>query len=203
MSLNKIIQLYKSKRIKGIVRKIINKFYSEEYLYKANIIDKYSYKNNEFSLQELNLEILNEMIYIYPNEIDMCKYNILKKRLSNHTESTYIVFEEKEICGYFNIAYNDVIESGANLLINVPEDSIYLYDDYTFIKHRRKGVHKFSVINRFNIGKNVGRKYAYVVISLGNIASEKDAENFSFKRIKKYSCFRIGKIKRSFEKVLW
>lgn len=191
-----------SNRLKRIISRIINIFYFTEYLYWANIIEKYSYINNELSFIELDLEILNEMIMSYPAELDLNKYSTIKKRLSSVNECTYIVSQNNEICGYYNIAYNNTKELCANVIINVPKDSIYLFDDYTFIKHRGKGAHKFSILSRLNIGKTLGRKYAYVAIFSGNIFSEKAYEKFLFRRIKKYSCFRIGRMKKSIEKVL-
>lgn len=198
----KMIKLYKSKGLKAVISKIINKFYFKEYLYKISIQNKYSYINNDYSLRQLNLKTLDEMILNYPDEIVIDKYNILKERLNSKDEISYIILKAEEIFGYFNVAYNDVMECSANVVINVSADSIYLFDDYTFIKHRRKGVHEFSVLSRLNIGRNAGRKYAYVAIVSGNIPSEKTYGKFLFKKVMQYSCFRIGKIRKSIKKVL-
>lgn len=154
MKIKNLIKSYKSNGIQEVLHKIISKIYLKEYLYKVEITNGYSYTNNKFRLSELNLQILNEMMSNYPGEIDECKYNILKERLKKPDENTYVVFENEEICGYFNIAYKDTKESCANVIINISKDSIYLYDDYTFIKHRGKGVHKFSILSRINMGIN-------------------------------------------------
>lgn len=201
LKLKTIIQIYNEQGLNGVKRKIAAKFYMKEYLYKADIMD-YNYCDHKFSLVDLNLGILDKMYKEYSRELDVFKYNILKDRLSMPSQKTFIVYENEDICGYFSISYIDVKESCANVTIKVPVESMYLFDDYTFEKHRGKGVHKFSILGRLIQGKNSGCKTAYVAIFAGNLSSEKAYERFSFRKIKKYSCFRFGKIKKTFEKVL-
>lgn len=202
MKLRDIMQIYESKGVKGIFDKVINKFYFKEYMYKISIAGEHYHENNKFSLVKANIDSINEMIRNYPDEVDIDKYNILKERLDAPYEDTYIVCENKEICGYFSVTYKDIKESCANIIIKVPEDSAYLYDDYTFIKHRRKGVQNFAVLAGLSISKNAGKKYVYLAAYSSNIATARECEKFSFQKIKEYKCFRVGNIKRTFERAL-
>lgn len=185
-----------------LIVKIKRRFYFKVYIYRADILEEYTHLSHGLSFGTLNLEKLNEMMKNYADEIDENKYRILKDRLSNNNESVFIVYKDKEIMGYFSMAYGDVTESATNAVIRVPQDSIYLFDDYTFKKHRGKGVHQYSILRRLQTGNNMGRKYAYVGIYPHNIVSQKSYMKFSFKRVKIYSCIQLGKIKKTYERVI-
>ena len=185
-----------------IILKIIRRFYFKVYIYKADILDEYIYRSHGLSFGKLNLERLNKMMKSYSDEIDENKYEILKERLSSNNESVFIVYKDEEIMGYFNMAYSDVTESITGAVISVPQDSVYFFDDYTFKKHRGKGVHEYSIFRRLQRSSNLGRKYAYVGIYPHNIISQKSYMKFSFKRVKIYSCLKLGKIKRTYERAI-
>lgn len=181
--IKKIIKLYKK-----IITKIKNDIFTEFYLYKIEL-ENINFKKNNFILKKISfteLELLNKI-----NEIDKKRIEILKDRSFNYEEMlNYVVVESDEILGYFSL----LLKSNENnpyvsSKLRIPKESTYLFDDYTVKKHRKKGVHSFSVLSRLKISKDLNYKEARVLIDKRNYFSQKTYESLGF--IKIYKIYRI------------
>ncbi|MDP4176853.1 MAG: hypothetical protein Q8900_00750 [Bacillota bacterium] len=204
MKLSRILRVFQEEGIKGINNKIICRFYIKMYIYKTDLrfINKYSEK--KLKLVSLNDEMLDIMYKKYHDELEYEKYELLKNRLNEEsTDKTYVVLDsENEICGYFNIAFGEGFDRYTNYVISNENLNVYLFDDYTFIKKRGMGIHKFSIYSRCELAEKLGYKTASVMIISGNKYSEHAYTKFCFKKIKELNHYRFFKFKKNVIKLL-
>ncbi|HFJ9293034.1 GNAT family N-acetyltransferase [Bacillus sp. RZ2MS9] len=190
------------------MKKLYSKIYGKFFL----IINEYSlhienYKitiDSGYTLKEMNKDILMELKKQYYNEIDQKKYEILLERLLNtYNEIGYVVVnKQEEICGYYHLVKNEMKSGGLGRRINLSNDTVVLFDDYTFLKHRGKGVHKYSIEARITKAQKMGFKKANVLVYEGNIPSEKAYTSFNFKKSIRYKVLKVLKRKFIFVKRL-
>lgn len=176
------------------MKKLYSKIYGKFFL----IINEYSlhienYKitiDSGYTLKEMNKDILMELKKQYYNEIDQKKYEILLERLLNtYNEIGYVVVnKQEEICGYYHLVKNEMKSGGLGRRINLSNDTVVLFDDYTFLKHRGKGVHKYSIEARITKAQKMGFKKANVLVYEGTFLLKKHTHHLILKRALDTKC---------------
>ena len=184
--------------MKNIIDKVIKKFYVRGYYYKLDLCDAQHIDLDGHRLVELDEDTLDVMKKEYQNELTDRKYNILKSRLDeNSSEKAYVVInKENEVCGYYNIAYKEVYSSVFKCNMPDVEGNVHLFDQYTFVKHRKKGIHTFAVGECINVVKDQGYKSATTCIVDKNIPSEKTNTKIGFKKYKKIDTYKLKKLNK-------
>jgi len=158
----------------SIIKKITNRFYKIIYQYSAHIDHEIlNHENHFFYLIKMTEEDVEKMHKVFPEEFSLYKRNVLLNRFKQSNIISFIVKEEDNICGYFHIDTKEIYDSLINFRQTLPEKYVYLFDDYTFIKHRGKGVHAFSIAERLKFCKTMGFEFAKTHIMAGNLFSEK------------------------------
>lgn len=164
-------------------------------------LNNFDYKHNyKYNITLLNNDILEKMYSEYRDEIDEQKYNILKDKISNKSCKTYIALSENdEICGFINLAYKDVEDSCINTIVKVADDTVYLFDVYTFKKYRKKGVYWYLLNDLIKMIKDDGYKYVIGNIIEGTTASERIAYKIGAIKYVEYDYYHIGPIKKTYK----
>ena len=186
----------------GFFKAILRRFYITEFEYKVSI-KHINHKNfsNDFKMIKLNSELLNLLQSEYSDEMTPKKIKEFQETLlPKCTNTCFLVLLKNNICGYYHIAFGEGYDSCVNYIIPNEVDNIYLFNDYTFKKHRGKGAHSFSIYSRLLIGKDMGYSTASVHIIKGITFSEKAYLKFGFVKCKKITMVNILKFKRTFVK---
>lgn len=205
MKLSSILTLIKNKDFKEISKRIKNKFLTRIYSYRLNL-NNFSCKNTSYEYRAvyLNHRLLKRMASEYKDELDNEKVKILKEAIGNIFYKPYVILDrENQIYGYYHIAYRDIFDSLSNTTIEVKKNYIYLYDGYTFKKHRRKGAIEFALKSALINAQKKGYHYAIVNVLDGNYASENAIYKYGFKKYMKYDCYHIGFIKKTFKTFIY
>lgn len=193
--LNQILNKIRSKK---------NKFYYSVYGYGMELPNlppklEESSRSHAYELQPMTLEVLERMRSEHPDEMDEDKHMILRERiLYSVSETGYVVTDQEGICGYFHLTTVSMNTGIVNKRIALGEDGIGFFDDYTFERHRGKGIHKFSVDQRIRLAVEMGYSKAIVFIYAGNTPSEKTYQQFGFLPYINYKAMTVGKYKRVF-----
>lgn len=187
MIYKKIKKILKNEGIIGIKKRILNKLYIKMFLYEIdlNFFKEINLNNNNYQLLKIDENILKKIKNI--DEISARKSQILKDRVLNYKETlNYVVInKQKEIMGYFCLALKNTKKNPyIHRQLEISENTSYLFDDYTFLNYRQKGVHYFSVKKRLEISSKKGYKKSRVMIYCSNIPSQKTYEKLGFKKIR-------------------
>lgn len=184
----------------NIIERIKKKFYEDYFLYIADIQDYQAKSGKNYHVEELTEELLDRIMREHKDEVPEYKYNLLKKRLSkDSTERYMIIFDENyEIGSFICIAYDEHKEDLTGFNIPNDEDSIYIFDLYTFKAQRGKGFGAFVIGEILKKHYDTKYKKVYGIVLENNYASEENIKKYNFKRIKrirKYKIFFKDKIK--------
>ena len=114
---------------------------------------------SDFVLRPLNKQVLKRMCIAYRSELTDRKIAILRSRIGS-SEIGYVVCLGDDICGYFHMTYADYYCPLLNRVHVVSSGEVHLFDDYTFSKWRRRGVHRYSVIARMQVARELGSEIA-------------------------------------------
>lgn len=180
----------------NFVNRIINKLLIIEHQYRIKISDFKIYidYHQEFTFGKLLLSDLQLIRKYYNDEITYNKYLILKNRINeSDVEVFYVKDKNSDILGYFCMSYKNIKENGINKTIKVIKDSVYLFDEYVFFKHRGKGVQRYAIINRLKEAVKMNKEYAIVNSYSWNIKSISNYKKIGFTKYKRYYYFKIIK----------
>ena len=186
--------------ITGFLKAILRRFYITEFEYKVST-KHLRHKNfsNDFKLIKLNSELLDLLRSEYSDEMTPKKIKEFQETLlPKSTNTCFLVLLKNNICGYYHIAFGEGYDSCVNYIIPNEVDNIYLFNDYTFKKHRGKGAHSFSIYSRLLIGKNMGYSTASVHIIKGITFSEKAYLKYGFIKEKKNHYAQYFRIQKNF-----
>lgn len=187
---NKVYKLFKNfikKHIHCVYKYVINL---------DNLILDISY---DFKLKNLSINDVDLIRSFYPSESDKTKHDLLLKRIDDKNKDVFCVIDKFEnICGIFSLSYIDTFIYEINDIIHLNNEECYLFDDYTFIEHRRRGVQTFSVKARCDMAHKSGYKKAFVIVDKDNKPSRKSMENAGFKCEEKYYFITV----KNFRKLL-
>jgi len=181
--------------MRNAVNRLLNKFLIIEDGYKLDL-NKYKtskINSEKFNFSKLNLEELNFIMSSYPNEISYEKYLILKQRIYEKDVEVFCIKNNSDILGYFCISFIDIKEGGINYVINVGNDSAYLFDDYVFIKNRGRGAQKYSIDKRLEYAVQLGKKNGIVNVYSWNVKSIINYRELGFEPYIRYYYFKIIK----------
>lgn len=153
----------------NLYNRIINKVLIKEY---QLIYDVNHDKNNKIEMplnfHQATVEDIEIMRIKYSEEFSQYKYELYKKRLNNENNRIIISKTGKEISGYFNIAFENTLESGINKIIEVGEKEAYFYDDYVFKAFRGNGIQRKAILYRIYYVKKQRKERIYVNIYTNN-----------------------------------
>lgn len=198
----KLIEIYNKIKKNGLKKSyeiLKEKIYITLYLYEIDL-EKFSdnsLKTYSYKFMEINQDILKK---IRENkEISKQKFEILKDRIINFKETmNYVVLDINDnIVGYFSISLkntqnNPYIPRNLTIL----EESSYFFDDYTFEKYRRMGVHSYSLLKRMEISKKLGKKKSIILTYLSNKNAQNTIEKVGMKKVCKV--YKINLFRRKF-----
>lgn len=186
-------------KIYKLCKKFIKKHIHCAYKYAINLDNLNIDISYEFKLKNLNINHLDLIRSFYPSESDKTKQDLLLKRINDKSKDIFCVIDNFEnICGIFSLSYTDTFIYEMNEIIHLNNEECYLFDDYTFIEHRRRGVQTFSVKARCDMAKKSGYKKAFVIVDKDNKPSRKSMENAGFKCEEKYYFITV----KNFRKLL-
>lgn len=179
----------------NIINRVINKFYIVEDGYRAELKGENIWYDNKRNLkfEEMTLKELTYLRENYPSELSEEKFQILKNRLQENLVTVYGVKNGEDILGYFCMSFRNIKENGINYTIQVGEDSVYLFDDYSFERYRGMGAHKFSIIKRMAIAAELGKKYAIVNVYSWNSKSISNYRALGFNEYIRYYYYKVIK----------
>lgn len=179
--------------IEKFVGKVRRKFYEDFILYVSDIQNYQAKADKKYHIQELTQEILDRIMREHKDEVPEYKYQLLKKRLSkDSTEKYMIVFDENnEIGAFICIAYDEHREDLTGFNLPNDEDSIYIFDLYTFESQRGKSMGAFAIGEIMK--KHYGTKYKkiYSIVLDKHFAPEQNLKKYNFKKIKRIRKHKI------------
>ncbi|MBE7097076.1 hypothetical protein [Bacillus cereus] len=203
-----LVSKIRNRGIKVIIKKIKAKFLtvSNGYILNLNNYNMVSYeeKYNCYALIPMQVYHLKKMVELYGNQISNYKYEILKKRIAEHNKHIPYVVVDKEgdLYGYFHLSIGDTRDGTINIDVQVNKNTVYLFDDYTFLEKRGNGVHKFSVYSRLDLAKKLGYSKAIVNILKGNLYSERSYQGLGFIKNLVYYYVHVLNFKKTFMRVV-
>ncbi|WP_109473112.1 GNAT family N-acetyltransferase [Ornithinimicrobium cavernae] len=135
------------------------------------------------SLEDATAEVLDLMREAYPKDFNARKHQLLLDRLTHPADRTLIIRDEHgEACGYCHITDENTENARIRLPIKVSARQAYLWDDQVFARHRRRGLHAFSIARRLELLAEQGRTEALTIISRPNEASRRSYGAFGLRR---------------------
>lgn len=153
----------------NLYNRIINKILISEY---QLIYDTKRNRNNKIDMplnfHQATVEDIEIMRSKYPEEFSKHKYDLYKEKLNNKNNIIIISKTNEEISGYFNISFENTLESGINKVIEVREKEAYFYDDYVFKAFRGNGIQKKSILYRIYYVMRQGKERIYVNVYKNN-----------------------------------
>ncbi|MDR4939557.1 hypothetical protein RGU39_02705 [Bacillus wiedmannii] len=203
-----LVSKIRNRGIKVIIKKIKAKFLtvSNGYILNLNNYNMVSYeeKYNCYALIPMQVYHLKTMVELYGNQISNYKYEILKKRIAEQNKHIPYVVVDKEgdLYGYFHLSIGDTRDGTINIDVQVSKNTVYLFDDYTFLEKRGNGVHKFSVYSRLDLAKKLGYSKAIVNILKGNLYSERSYQGLGFIKNLVYYYVHVLNFKKTFMRVV-
>jgi hypothetical protein len=194
-----LVNKLRGKGINGVFKAVFAKIYARAYLYKLTLPTPLNFPESKLKLEPLTLNRLEGVYQMYPSEISKSQYELLKKRLENaSTEKTYIIVDDlNQVYGYYHIAIADCLETGTNYHVKVEPQTIYLFDDYTFVRWRGLGAHKVSILARLRIAWEQGCTSATVIIMKRNRHSEQAYQKIGFTKFKEITFYNMVLFRRT------
>jgi len=168
VNVKRIGEVYRQEGIKGIYDRILGRFYQRTNVYCRDISGPLpELGRNDLVHAEITPEMLAHMIREYGPEIPAEMQKKLAGRLEpGAKERAYAVMEhDGAILGYYCLSYRDIYDSNTDFYYPAREGNMYLFDGYTFIKHRNKGAQKFNTLAVLAVGKRQGLFTATVMVS--------------------------------------
>ncbi|MGY1464915.1 hypothetical protein ACW4EZ_26815 [Bacillus toyonensis] len=195
----------KNKGVRGTFRSIKEKILTISHGYQLDLTKYNSTSGKEvysYRLLRMNIAHLTSVKNLYSDELSDNKYKILEERiLHSQVHLPYVVEDEEgNICGYFHIAHGETRDGTINSNIKVNDGSVYLFDDYTFIDKRGKGVHKFSVLSRLELAKELNCSIAIVNILSNNMYSKRTYISIGFNKCISYYYIHFSKFRKTISK---
>jgi L-amino acid N-acyltransferase YncA len=197
----KMLDIARTEGLKGITVRLKHRLYLKTYIYQTDIppgddlLDGYDYQ-----VLLLTEELIEQLIREHPAEYTKEKgQQWLKTLAPDATDKVYVMVDANgETMNYSCVSYGDNYEPRMRFNIKAIPQNVYIYDCYTFEKHRNKGVQKFSILSLFKEARNNGCKTATCMIDDGNVFSEKAFMKLGFKRIGYIATYHLffGKLNR-------
>lgn len=190
----------RSKGINGVIKAVIGKVYTRAYMYKLEIPTPLTFPDIKVKLEPLTLDRLETVYQVYSAEIPNDKYQLLQKRLEqDSTDKTYIIVDSlDQVYGYYHIAFGDGHAASVNYHVKAEPRTIYMFDDYTFMRWRGLGAHKISIWSRLQLALEQGYTTAVVVIKKGNLHSEQAYQRIGFTKCKELTYYNLTLFRRTF-----
>ena len=171
-----MFNIIKNEGISGVVARVRHRVYLKTFLYKTTIpahddaLTRYPY-----TALPLSQDLIAAMEREHPTEfLAEKKQQFLKTLVPGSTNRVYVTLDSTgEIMNHSCVSFADNYEPRLGYQITSIPENIYIYDCYTFEKHRKKGAQKFSILSLFKEARSNGCKTATCMIDEGNIFSEK------------------------------
>ncbi|MDO5718308.1 MAG: GNAT family N-acetyltransferase [Tissierellia bacterium] len=146
----------------------------------------------KISLEELDIEIIkidediiNILLEQNPEEFTLRKYNIFKERLAGGTDIRYIGIKNEEILAYIWFTTDEYFESSSGYSSVIDDDTFYIYDVYTMVRHRKKGYMKDMVYKLLKLFKGMYCDTVLLIIDKDNYKSLRTFKFFGFYPVSK------------------
>lgn len=163
----------------NLYNRIVNKVIISEYQLIYDVKNgKYNKIETPLNFYQATAEDIQIMRSRYPEEFSQYKYELYKKKLSNKNNIIIISKTDEEISGYFNISFENTLESGINKIIEIKEKEAYFYDDYVFKAFRGNAIQLKAILYRIHYVKKKGKERIYV-----NIYKNNEPSLISYKKI--------------------
>ncbi|MDL2310520.1 GNAT family N-acetyltransferase [Peptostreptococcaceae bacterium OttesenSCG-928-C18] len=177
--MSNFIAKLRSKGLRGSLVSITSRFYSKNYLIKVNISDAHKIKN-DYKIKEINQEI-NEYLKDNEDEFKIAKYEQFKERISKDNITGYVIYSKNEVAGYLWTMTGEMEEGLTGYVKKLQDDEMYIYDGYTFEKHRRLGM-GHSLISIVLKERSNKYKIAYGIVDSLNYKSTGMLQKVGFKK---------------------
>lgn len=119
------------------------------------------------------------------------KPDIFRRRFEKG-EKCLVVLMKGEIAGYGWLSWAPVYwEERYHYPIQIPPDTVYVYDSYIVPEHRRKGLWRQLMGQEINFMKKIGRNKLLVMIDYGHARSIELHRRVGFYPIKRVLHFRL------------
>jgi hypothetical protein len=173
-------------RLKGSIRRMERRIYGNYQMYRFDLTKMQlpsSELKHSFMLIPMNKESCREMIRANEEEISESQQIRLMNRLkSGSPEKAYILKDSAgETLGYYCAAYGVQLAFNKSRYVSMPEN-VYLFDDYTFERHRNKGAHQSAILARMRIAGKIGYQSATAMIASDNTYSIKAYQKCGFSK---------------------
>lgn len=116
---------------------------------------------------------LQELAGAYsPRQLTPRKHQILLGRLDDPDEESWLIRDaDGALCGFCSISWTDHYEAASDYTVQVRAHQFLLMDDLVFAEHRRRGLHRFSILERCRRAVERGRRQGVVLVRRDNSAS--------------------------------
>ena len=200
--IGKLYKAYKGEGLEGVRKKVISKIHTRYYLYVIELSDEIEKKlerYSQFDFVPLDSRLLLRMYDEFESEISKRKYAELVDRLrDDSTDKCFVVMDkEQKIYGFYCISLGDNIDEELNYVVPANKDTMYVFDDYTFLSRRGKKAQQFAILSKFKMAYDMGYIYCSGIAMKGNKGSEKTSENIGFERCKIIDYYNIFGIKKN------
>lgn len=185
MDIKNALKVYRGEGIRGITAKVIGIIYQRTDVYFSLInVEFRPCPKTDLKFISLSPERLAEMVKQYCSELRDETWQRLAGRLEpDSTERVYLVTgTDNDIMGFYCIKNGEFFDENTGYLFPSRDGNMYLYDAYTFIKHRGKGSQKFATLALLEEGQKLGFKTATVMVNSANKHSEISVLKAGFKK---------------------
>lgn len=178
----------------NILSRIIRRFYRRFHYYEAGLHNRY--QKSDY-IENIDIDIIEKIKKEYPEEFADRKYNIFRERHLSEDNFGFVLVIEGEVVSYAWMGRKEFYEGSSGYCSKLPEDTVYLYDIYTFRKFREKGYMKALVESILHIFGAKGYKKVRTIVALDNVGSNALMKKFGFKPIGLISLIKLNKKRRT------
>lgn len=176
------LKLYKF----GIVRILINKYFSGIFYYQTFLVYSYDLQNKEIdhrenqdvtikTIEDDSGDLVDEFRKKFPAEEFV-------KRFKQPDQKCYIALKDGEIAGYGWIAYNELFIESINYNFRMQDDEFFIYACYVPKDHRGEGIYPAMLRQILHDSKQQDYREALIGVLSANAGSIRGIEKAGFER---------------------
>ena len=195
--LESVIRTHRERGLKGLVattmnvvlgpaRRGVGRIVTVRYVYKVDLDKaKPPPEGTGLSFEEADIATLERMYSTYESEMSPRRYERLRQVVLGPSSSCHVVRNTSgDYCGYCCLAFGREDHAGVFGKISGVDvhSNGYLFRDYTFKKHRCRGIHAFGICSRLTILRDKGYKTATTRVARGNVAAKRSYSRVGFER---------------------
>lgn len=194
--LRQVMDKIKELGLKDSYLRAKRRLYKKSYLMSLDL-ETYEKRGAGDAFAEIDPEIIKLIRIQYPKEVSEFKGHVFTHRWYDPDTEGICYNKDGHISTYIWALEGKIIEESTWTRMDLKEDEVYLFDLYTFVNQRGKGLGRKTMEKILEIYKDKGFVKAYLMVGDYNTVSIAIQESLGFKKI---AAVYRGKNKRWFKK---